>query len=231
MRELTIAECEVVSGGHLIGCDSACSIYSEVVDEVGGVSVTGVRPPRGGGFVPPDIGGGGWDGGGDGGEPPEDDPCRSYLKTPNPENGSGNEYKIPTNFNINLLLAAANSILSIPNIPGLRLVAFKDFVGPGEEFDFKSQTDERESYVQADGSIGTRSIYDAIGNWAYGFLAEMAGIEASAFMAWLNEQFDGDGVGEDPIDQMHIKAGYEAAKAYKESGVLPGERNVYCGGS
>lgn len=130
-----------------------------------------------------------------------------------------------------MLIAIGNTIADIPDIPGLKLVSFKNFVGPGQELDFKSQTSERETYVQADGTIGTRSIYDAIGNWAYGFVAEIAGIQGAAFLAWLNEQFDGDGVGEDPIDQMHIKAGYEAAKAYKETGELPTERNVYCGGA
>lgn len=172
---------------------------------------------------------GGWDGHNtDQREPPPPpEPCRSFLQAPNPEGG---DYKIPPNFNIIDLIAAGNTIDSIPVTGiGLKLVQFKEFVGPGGPFDYKVQTNQRETYTQADGTIGTRSIYDPIGNWAYGFIAEIANIEFAAFYAWLNEQIDGDGVGEDPIDQMHITAGYEAAKRYKETGALPQERNIYCG--
>ncbi len=202
--------------------------------DLGEIVVPGTRPPTPGEYY--DGHGDTWSpshdtdyrGDSSGDPPPEQDPFNSSLQADNPEGG---DYKVPPNFNINDLIAAGNTIASIqPDGAGLRIIQFKEFVGPGQEFDFKSQTDERETYVQADGSIGTRSIYDAIGNWAYGFIAEIANIQFSSFYAWLNEQFDGDGVGEDPIDQMHIKAGYEAAKNYKETGERPEERNVYCGG-
>ncbi|MNK43149.1 hypothetical protein D3C87_618470 [compost metagenome] len=68
MRELTLAECESVSGGHLVGCDSACT-----VTRVGDITVVGSHPPPGGGFVPPNMGGG--ESGGSGGTGDDGDDC------------------------------------------------------------------------------------------------------------------------------------------------------------
>lgn len=62
MRELTISECEMVSGGHTNLCGSACTIT-----ELSGITVTGPGGGGGGWYPPLPGGGGGGDGGGGGG--------------------------------------------------------------------------------------------------------------------------------------------------------------------
>lgn len=244
MRELTLAECGLASGGHahtqLCGWGSDCNFLDDVIVN-GELHRYGTYGPPSG-PPPPDGGGGGGVG-----EPQPSEPDCHDVNEVGLANGvpvpDGAKYYVPESLTQKYLddaLAHLKSFDPVTNLLGL-MNEFREMYRDASHphfLDFKrwdtahpGEANPTVTYwSDAEGAMVSGSAFEAFGNFIYGAFGTIAGIPAEVLKAaagWTQEGGSGgilDQIGgaitfaDDARDKPHVQIGIQAGDLYKYSG-------------